>query len=190
MMATPARPRVVTGLEHLLDSPRSTSTPVRCGLLMNQASIDHHWQYASHRLAESETYVHVVKLFSPQHGLWGVQQANMCETPDGHEPLLGIPVVSLYHTARRPTTEMLEDIDMLLIDLQDVGTRVYTFAWTLVNCLQACAEAGVAVRVLDRPNPLGGVIVEGPCLQPDYTSFVGMIPIPMRHGLTIGELAC
>jgi uncharacterized protein YbbC (DUF1343 family) len=182
-------PQVITGLEQLLGARACSRGAARCGLLMNQASVDRHWRYASHRLAEQGTPYRLVKLYSPQHGLWGVQQANMRETPHGLDPVLQIPIYSLYRETRRPTAEMLQDIDVLLVDLQDVGTRVYTYIWTLVHCLQACAEAHVAVQVLDRPNPLGGCIVEGPCLEPSCSSFVGMLPIPMRHGLTIGELA-
>jgi uncharacterized protein YbbC (DUF1343 family) len=181
--------QVITGLERLLQDPPPELSKSRCALLMNQASVDSQWRGAQLRLAELLTTERLVKLFAPQHGPWGVEQANMFETPHGVEPRLRIPIHSLYSETRRPTAEMLADIDLLLIDLQDVGTRVYTYAWTMVHCLQACAEAGVPVWVLDRPNPLGGCVVEGPCLEADYTSFVGLLPIPMRHGLTIGELA-
>ena len=180
---------VATGLEQLLRGSSREVGSARCGFLMHQASVDSHWQSASHRLAQCWSTDRLIKLFSPQHGIWGIQQANMRETPDGFDTVLRIPIYSLYSETRRPTPEVLQDLDVLLIDLQDVGTRVYTYVWTMVHCLQACAEQGVAVRVLDRPNPLGGRIVEGPCLQTEYASFVGMLPIPMRHGLTIGELA-
>ncbi len=113
----------------------------------------------------------------------------MIETSHRLDPQLDIPVHSLYSEVRKPTAEMLEGLDALLIDLQDVGTRVYTYIWTMLHCLEACAEHGVRVVVLDRPNPLGGEVVEGPILDPAYRSFVGLEPIPMRHGLTIGELA-
>ena len=113
----------------------------------------------------------------------------MIESPHGEYPPLGIPVYSLYAESRRPTPEMLRGLDCLLVDLQDVGTRIYTFIWTMLECLRACADANVAVIILDRPNPLGGAIIEGPLLEPEYRSFVGNAPLPMRHGLTIGELA-
>jgi uncharacterized protein YbbC (DUF1343 family) len=128
-------------------------------------------------------------LFSPQHGLWCEQQANMIESPhDWYEPLR-IPVYSLYSETRQPTAEMLRGLDGLVIDLQDVGTRVYTFVWTVQQCLIVCAAAGIPVVILDRPNPLGGQTAEGPLLESGFESFVGGASIPLRHGLTLGELA-
>ncbi len=128
-------------------------------------------------------------LFGPQHGFAGEKQDNMIESGHGVDPELGIPVHSLYSETRSPTPEMLEDIDVLLVDLQDVGTRVYTFEWTTALALEACAAAGKEVVVLDRPNPLGGEALEGNLIREGYTSFVGLYPVPMRHGLTLGELA-
>jgi uncharacterized protein YbbC (DUF1343 family) len=189
MTSTSDSSPVVTGLERLIESSAHEVRPQRCGLLMNQASVARDLRSAAHCLAEWLPAGGLVKLFTPQHGMWGTQQANMCETAHGFHRQLQIPICSLYSETRRPTAEMLHDLDYLIIDLQDVGTRVYTFVGTIIHCLQACAEARVAVHVLDRPNPLGGKIVEGPCLDPSYTSFVGMLPIPMRHGLTLGELA-
>ena len=113
----------------------------------------------------------------------------MIETPHVLDPLRKIPVHSLYADVRKPTPEMLEGLDVLVIDLQDVGTRVYTYLWTLSLCLEAAAEKGIAVLVLDRPNPLGGDVFEGPILNPDFASFVGRVPMPMRHGLTLAEAA-
>src|SRR5207244_9730264 len=107
----------------------------------------------------------------------------------GVDPQTGIPIYSLYSETRSPTAEMLRDIDVLLVDLQDVGTRVYTFEWTTALALEACAAAGKEVVLLDRPNPLGGEALEGNLIRPGYTSFVGLYPVPMRHGLTLGELA-
>ena len=128
-------------------------------------------------------------LFGPQHGFAGEKQDNMIESGHGVDPELGIPVHSLYSETRSPTPEMLEDIDVLLVDLQDVGTRVYTFEWTTALALEACAAAGKEVVILDRPNPLGGEALEGNLIREGYTSFVGLYPVPMRHGLTLGELA-
>ena len=128
-------------------------------------------------------------LFGPQHGFAGEKQDNMIESGHGVDPELGIPVHSLYSETRSPTPEMLEDIDVLLVDLQDVGTRVYTFEWTTALALEACAVAGKEVVILDRPNPLGGEALEGNLIREGYTSFVGLYPVPMRHGLTLGELA-
>jgi uncharacterized protein YbbC (DUF1343 family) len=159
----------------------------RFGLLMNQASVDHDFRYACDLLAERFPG-QLAALFTPQHGLWCEQQANMIESPHGRYEPLGIPVYSLYSETRRPTPEMLKAIECFVIDLQDVGTRVYTFAWTIQQCLHACADARIPVLILDRPNPLGR-IVEGPLLESGYESFVGGATIPMRHGLTLGELA-
>ncbi len=125
--------------------------------------------------------------FGPQHGLRGDKQDNMIETEDFHDPVLGIPVFSLYGEVRRPTSAMMDTFDVLLVDLQDVGTRIYTFVTTLKYVLEAAAAHGKAVWVLDRPNPIGRP-VEGVKLQPGWESFVGAGPLPMRHGLTLGEL--
>jgi len=127
-------------------------------------------------------------LFGPQHGYHGEDQDNMVETSDAEDARLGIPVFSLYSDTRTPLPHMLDKIDVLLIDLQDVGTRVYTFSSTMKNCLRACAKHGKRVVVLDRPNPVGGSRIEGNILDPDSYSFVGPGRIPMRHGLTMGEL--
>jgi len=182
------QPAVHIGLEVLLDEPLSILNGARCGLLMNQASVDFRLRYACDLLAATLPG-QLAALFSPQHGLWCEEQDNMIETQHGSYRPLGIPVYSLYSETRRPTAEMLQDLDCLMVDLQDVGTRVYTFVWTVSHCLEACAEAGIPVVVLDRPNPLGGDVCEGPLLDDAYSSFVGRAAIPMRHGLTLGELA-
>jgi len=158
------------------------------GLLCNQASVDIDYVHAADRM-HAAFGARLAALFGPQHGLWSTEQDNMVETAHARHPRLGVTVHSLYSETRRPTPAMLDGLDLLVVDLQDVGTRVYTYAWTLVNCLRACAERGIAVLVLDRPNPLGGEVAEGPLLDLDYTSFVGGAAIPMRHGLTLGELA-
>lgn len=160
----------------------------RVGLLLNRASVDAKLRLASERIGEALPGS-LVSIFTPQHGWWGEQQANMVETPHQHASLFDAPVYSLYSQSRRPSAEMLEPIDYLIVDLQDVGVRVYTFIWTMLYCLEACADAGVEVIVLDRPNPLGGKVVEGPLLKTQYRSFVGEAETPMRHALTIGEMA-
>ncbi|MBI3463032.1 MAG: DUF1343 domain-containing protein, partial [Planctomycetes bacterium] len=181
-------PPVQIGLETCLDAPPEILRGQRFGLLMNQASIDHRFRYAHHLLAERFPG-QLKALFSPQHGLWGEQQDNMIESAHRTDQRLGVPVYSLYSKTRRPTPEMLDGLDCLVVDLQDVGTRVYTFIWTVSYCLEACAATGIPVVVLDRPNPIGGELVEGPCLDPAFASFVGRAPIPMRHALTMGEMA-
>jgi uncharacterized protein YbbC (DUF1343 family) len=180
--------QVQIGLECCLEDPLPILREARFGLLMNQASVDRSFRYACDVLAKRFPG-RLVALFSPQHGLWCEEQANMIESPHGHYEPLGVPVYSLYSETRQPTSAMLQGLDCLVIDLQDVGTRVYTFAWTIQNCLRACAAANLPVVMLDRPNPLGGVVAEGPLLEPGYESFVGGARIPLRHGLTLGELA-
>jgi len=176
------------GLEVFAESQRDRLSNTRLGLLMNQASVDHRCRSACEVLAEA--FPRQLKLlFSPQHGFWSEQQANMIESADTRYGKLDLPVCSLYSSTRRPSPQHLRDIDVLLIDLQDTGTRVYTFIWTMLECLRAAAETGTEVIVLDRPNPLGGRIVEGPLIEPGFESFVGGAAIPMRHGLTMGELA-
>jgi uncharacterized protein YbbC (DUF1343 family) len=178
---------VEVGLEVCLDQPPAILDGANFGLLMNQASVDLRFRYAHHLLAERFPG-RLRALFSPQHGLWGQEQDNMIPSPDAHDARLDVPVYSLYSQTRRPTREMLRDLELLVVDLQDVGTRVYTFIWTVSYCLEVCAEAKIPVLVLDRPNPLGGEWIEGPVLDPAYGSFVGRAPIPMRHALTLAEL--
>jgi len=180
--------KVQTGLERLIDAPPKSIKDYRLGLLCNPASVDRHFRHA--RFLIAQRFPGQLKaLFSPQHGFFAEKQDNMIESPDLRDPVLDIPVFSLYGRTRTPTEEMLQDIDVLIIDLQDVGTRVYTFIYTMSFCMQAAKECGQKILVLDRPNPIGGNIIEGNVLSEDCTSFVGRYPIPMRHGLTVGELA-
>ena len=181
-------PATTIGLENCLDAPPAVLSGARFGLLVNQASVDYRFRYA-HDLLDAALPGQLAALFSPQHGLWSEDQDNMIETAHGHHPRLDVPVYSLYAESRKPTPESLEGLDCLVVDLQDVGTRVYTYIWTLSYCLEACGERGIPVVVLDRPNPLGGVRVEGSRLKPSYASFIGRAPIPMLHGLTIGVMA-
>ena len=176
------------GLERCVAERPAVLQGARFGLLMNRASVDHDLRLSCDVL--NELYPgQLTALFTPQHGLWSDAQANMIETDHGWHVRLDIPIYSLYSSTRMPTPDMLAGLDCLVIDLQDVGTRVYTFVWTMLECLQACAVVGVSVLILDRPNPIGGRVVEGPLLGPTFRSFVGGASIPMRHGLTIGEMA-
>jgi uncharacterized protein YbbC (DUF1343 family) len=182
-------PSVTIGLETCLESPPKVLVgAARFGLLLNQASVNKDFEYASTALARRFPGK-LAALFSPQHGLWSEQQANMIETGHSRDENLGVPIHSLYSETRKPTAAMLKGLECFVIDLQDVGTRIYTFVWTMMGCMEACAAAGIPVVVLDRPNPLGGEAVEGPLLDLHYASFVGRSAIPMRHGLTMGELA-
>ncbi|HEX6811844.1 MAG TPA: DUF1343 domain-containing protein [Planctomycetota bacterium] len=182
-------PPVHFGLEVACDAPPDVLRRSRgFGLLSNQASVDASFRHAVDVL--HRRFPGALKaLFGPQHGLWSGQQDNMIETGHGTDARLHVPVHSLYSETRKPTQQMLAGLDLLVVDLQDVGTRVYTYVWTLTHCLEACAEKGVPVLVLDRPNPLGCTIAEGPLLDLRFSSFVGRAAIPMRHGLTLGELA-
>ena len=177
---------VTLGSERLLASGALAGS--RVGLVANPASVDHAFRHVADRIAE-QPGVTLAALFGPQHGFHADVQDNMVETGHARHPRLGIPVHSLYSDTREPTAEMLAGLDVLVIDLQDVGTRVYTYAYTMANCLRAARRVGLRVVVCDRPNPIGGEAVEGPVLDPAYASFVGQFAIPLRHGLTIGELA-
>ena len=157
------------------------------GLVCNPASIDSHWRHVTTRAEQAG--VTIGAIFGPQHGFHSDLQENMIETAHGRDGRRRVPIYSLYSETREPTPEMLAGLDALVIDLQDVGTRIYTYIYTMANCLIGAAKAGLPVVVCDRPNPIGGVDVEGPMLFPGFESFVGLYPIPMRHGMTIGELA-
>ena len=180
--------RVATGLDVFRDEYGLKLKGYRLGLLSNQASVDSQLKPAK-EIVSGLLPGQLRVLFSPQHGYWGIDQENMIETDHSHDRELDIPLFSLYSDTREPLPEMLDLIDVLIIDLQDVGTRVYTFASTLLNCLRATSKAGKKVIVLDRPNPLGGEMVEGNLLKSQLHSFVGPFPLPMRHGLTMGEMA-
>jgi uncharacterized protein YbbC (DUF1343 family) len=179
---------VKTGLECLIAAPPEWLFGKRIGLLCNPASVDRRFRHA--RTLIHQTFPgQLTALFSPQHGFYAEKQDNMIESENGRDPLLQIPLFSLYGKTRIPTKEMLDTIDVLIVDLQDAGTRVYTFIYTLSYCMEAARDQGKSVLVLDRPNPVNGRQVEGNCLSMDCASFVGRYPIPMRHGLTIGEMA-
>ena len=181
--------RVILGIEQLKGLKPSWMREARIGLLVNQASLDSFSRQTKDVIVELAGG-NLKALFSPQHGIKGQAQANMIETEDEVDPTLKIPIYSLYSSkTRTPTDEMLDGIDCLVIDLQDVGTRVYTFATTMGFCLEAAARYKKRVVVLDRPNPINAEQVEGNLLQDGLRSFVGYHPMPMRHGMTIGELA-
>jgi uncharacterized protein YbbC (DUF1343 family) len=180
--------RVRTGLECLLADPPAWIKGLRLGLLCNPSAVDHRLRHARHLIQERFPGA-LRTLFSPQHGFFAEKQDNMIESGDLIDPALGLPVFSLYGRTRIPEPAMFADIDVLLVDLQDAGTRVYTFIYTLSYCMEAARACGVKVLVLDRPNPVGGLALEGNLLRPACASFVGRFPIPMRHGLTIAETA-
>lgn len=179
---------VKLGLEKILDERLDVLKNLRVGLICNQASVNHQFQHAAD-LFQANEGINLVKLFGPQHGIRGDVQDNMIETSHTFDSTTGLPIYSLYSETREPTEEMLSGLDALVFDLQDVGGRVYTFIYTMANSMIACAKYGKKMFVLDRPNPIGGVVVEGNSLEKGHESFVGQYPIPMRHGLTVGELA-
>lgn len=177
------------GLMRLLDSKELQKRVTgNIGLLCHSASLTSSLEIAVIPLQKIFKN-RLKKIFGPQHGFVTDVQDNMVETDDFIHPFFKIPVHSLYGHTRIPTDLMLEGLDTILVDLQDVGTRVYTYIWTLTLLMKKCAEKGIKVIVLDRPNPVGGELIEGNMLDPNYSSFVGLYPLPMRHGMTIGEVA-
>jgi len=189
MTTTASRATAVDlGIDRLLEAERRLLAGRRIGVVCNPASVDGLFRHTADRLV-ADPDVAVAALFGPQHGFRSDLQDNMIETPHAQDARRRVPVYSLYSETREPTAEMLRDVDVLVIDLQDVGTRVYTYVYTMANCMRAAARHGVHVIVCDRPNPVGGEEIEGGRLEPAFTSFVGQFPIPLRHGMTIGELA-
>ena len=188
MNDAPTTANVCSGLDALVAEDCARLRGRRVGLLVHPASVDARLRHAA-PLLQAYLGDDLRALFGPQHGLRGETQDNMVEWRGFTDPVTGVPAYSLYGEVRRPTPQMLADLDTLVVDLQDVGARYYTFTWTLLLCLEACAAAGVRVVVLDRPNPLGGEVLEGNLLNLEYRSFVGLACLPMRHGLTLGELA-
>ncbi len=182
------KPTVMTGLEALKQNIPQNLKGKRLGLLANPASVDNAFAHAS-RVINEIFPGQLTALFSPQHGFYAQKQDNMIESGHTLDPELNIPVFSLYSETRIPSRQMFDQIDVLVIDIQDVGTRVYTFIYTISYCLETAAAMGKQVVILDRPNPVGGQKVEGNVLEPDYASFVGRFPIPMRHGMTVGEIS-
>ena len=174
------------GSDQLLESRRLRGA--RVGIVCNHASVDRGFAHVIDRLAASDG-VTLAAIFGPQHGFRSDVQDNMIETPHHEDATRRVPIYSLYSETREPTADMLRGLELLVIDLQDIGARIYTYIYTMANCLRACGRHGVPVVVCDRPNPIGGADVEGASLVPGYESFVGLFPIPMRHGMTIGELA-
>ncbi len=180
--------RTVLGLERLLEERLDLVRGARVGLICNQASVDHHFRHSADVLHEHPD-VDLTALFGPQHGIRGDVQDNMIETAHSVDQVTGIPIHSLYSETREPTSGMLSDVDLLVFDMQDVGCRIYTFAYTMANCMRSAKAFNKGVLVCDRPNPINGKDVAGNVLEPEHASFVGQFPIPTRHGMTLGELA-
>jgi uncharacterized protein YbbC (DUF1343 family) len=187
-MSTIKHKSIRLGLEKVLDEKIKILRGLKIGLICNQASVNHNFQHASDLFSEHPG-INLTALLGPQHGIRADVQDNMIETSHSIDESSKLPVYSLYSETRQPTKEMLANLDALVVDLQDVGCRVYTFIYTMANAMKACAKFNKKIFVLDRPNPLNGIKVEGNILEKGYESFVGQYPIPMRHALTIGEMA-
>jgi uncharacterized protein YbbC (DUF1343 family) len=184
------QPRVRTGLDILTAEGFTRFRGQRVGLVVHPASVEGQLRHAVELFAAASG-VRLVTVFGPEHGLLGEAQ-DLIGVGDDRDPLSNVRAVSLYGKSvesLRPTAEQLDGLDVLVIDLQDVGSRYYTFPTTMLFCLEAAAKIGLRCVVLDRPNPIGGDAVEGPTLRPSFESFVGIHPIAIRHGLTVGELA-
>jgi uncharacterized protein YbbC (DUF1343 family) len=179
---------VYSGLDLLEKKWPQTLRGARVGLLAHPASVNRRLEHAASVFKESSLF-NLKAFFGPQHGIRGETQDNMIEWEGFRDSRTGLPVYSLYSNTRKPAPSMLADIDVLAIDLQDVGARYYTFIWTMDLCMQACAELGKSVVVLDRPNPINGTGTEGNILLSSFSSFVGLHPLPVRHGMTIAEIA-
>lgn len=182
------RQPVQVGLEVLLQDVPQVMRGARVGLICNQSSVNHVFEHAADLLHRHREFK-LTALFGPQHGIRGDVQDNMIETAHGMDRKTGLPVHSLYSETREPTEKMLEDVDVLVFDMQDVGCRIYTFVYTLANCMRIAGRLGKTVVVCDRPNPINGIDTSGNILEPEYASFVGLFPLPTRPGMTVGELA-
>ena len=180
--------KILLGIEKLCEQRADLIKGRKVGLVCNQASVDHELRHTADVLKSVEGSK-LTTLFGPQHGIRGDVQDNMIETPHTLDPETGLPVYSLYSETREPTEKMLRDVDVLVCDLQDVGCRIYTFVYTIANCMRVASRLGKLVVVCDRPNPIGGVAVEGNVLESGFESFVGQFRLPTRHGMTAGELS-
>ena len=179
---------ITLGLEVLLAERTALLKGARVGLICNPATVDHQFRHAAD-LFRAHPGITLTALFGPQHGIRGETQDNMIEWQGFRDSRTGVMAYSLYGEVRKPTEAMLREVDVLVFDIQDVGTRVYTFIYTMALAMMAAREHGKRVVVLDRPNPIGGLMIEGHLLERGCESFVGMYPMPMRHGLTVAELA-
>jgi uncharacterized protein YbbC (DUF1343 family) len=182
---------VQTGFDHLVNERFESWRGRRVAIVCNQASVSsdlEHLLFAAQRF-QADAGFEIICAFGPQHGIWGHTQDNMIEWEGYRDDVTGITFYSLYGSHREPTPEMLAGVDLLVFDVQDVGARYYTFVWTLFYCMKQCEQLGIEIQILDRPNPVGGVHVEGALVDEGWESFVGLAPLPMRHGMTVGEVA-
>ena len=178
---------VKTGTDIFEKKWPKTLKGARAGLLVHPASVNRRFEHTVTRFLKSSK-LELKTLFGPQHGIRGETQDNMVEWKGFRDKQTGLPVHSLYSNTRKPEPPMLKNLDVMVIDIQDAGSRYYTFIWTMELCMQACHEMKKSLIVLDRPNPLGGVVIEGPVLDMAYSSFIGQRPLPVRHGMTTAEM--
>lgn len=181
--------KIETGLDLFLKKEHTRFRKERIGFLGNQASVDHSLRHASELILEKKLKLNVTCFMGPQHGIRGEKQDNMIESDDFIDSKTNIPCYSLYGSSRKPSSKILSTLDVLVIDLQDIGCRIYTFMYTMLYCMEAAKAHGKKVIILDRPNPIGGSQVEGNFLDMKFSSFVGLFPMSTRHGMTMGELA-
>ena len=183
--------KVLTGLDVIKDQDFSYLKGKSIGVLCNQATIDHQYRHILQLLLplHQKGILKIQAVFGPQHGLWGHTQDNMIEWEGFKDPSTDLTIYSLYGKYRKPTDTMLAELDIMLVDLPDVGSRYYTFIWTIALVMEACTEKKIPMIVLDRPNPINGDMSEGTILENEYRSFVGLYPLAQRHGMTIGEIA-
>jgi Uncharacterized protein conserved in bacteria len=179
---------VLTGLDILSENFPSRLTGKRIGVLCHAPSITSNFVHITEIIAGRKDCT-LSAIFGPQHGIFGQTQDNMIEWEGNQHPIYKVPLFSLYGKYRKPTHQMLQEIDLLLIDLQDAGARLYTYIWTIKLCIEACSESGIPVYVLDRPNPIGKLPLDGPVLKKDFFTFVGGASIPLCHRMTIGEMS-
>ena len=177
-----------TGLDVIAADGFAKLSGKRVAVICNQASVDCQYRHILDLLGESSSGFTLVAAFGPQHGLAGTTQDNMIEWSGEGAESFRYPIYSLYGQHREPTDEMLAGVDLILVDLPDVGARYFTFIWTMTLAMKAAERLGIPLLILDRPNPIGSQ-TEGPILEPEFASFVGLHPLPIRHGLTIGEIA-
>ena len=182
---------IASGLDLIADQGFAPLLGKRVALVCNQSAVTQEFAHVLELLLplhrQGKLTIHIV--FGPQHGLFGHTQDNMIEWEGREDRRTGLLFASLYGEHRKPRHELLKDVDLMVIDLPDIGSRYYTFLWTTANCMEAASELGIPVMILDRPNPIGGLQREGPVLMKEYTSFVGLHPLPTRHGMTLGEVA-
>ena len=186
-LKTPAAEHVVLGVENFLQNHTNLIQDKRVGLVTNPSGVNSQLQSTADLFAQNPA-INLTALFGPEHGIRGAIYAGE-HVSDELDPHTGVQVFSLYGKQRKPTAEMLKKVDVFVVDIQDVGVRAYTYIYTMAKVMEAAADSGKEVIILDRPNPLGGQALEGNLAQEGFYSFVGMYPIPYRHGMTIGELA-